>query len=146
MKPDSLVEFSVQLTLMKFDPAAACMPQGPLGTVVAVPPPVGGGVLPVPAGVVVADPLTLSDAVLMRREHIVAIERSSAPSRRGNVADLRLGSAPGTVGVTLAEAQTFPRRRGRHDAALQDADVVLVSTVLTAAFVRTAAERRMKTR
>lgn len=98
----------------------------------------------VPAGVVVVDPLTLADPVLMRREQIVRIGRGQHGQAAGAL-DLRLGTRGGTIEIVLREPQTFPRRRGRHDAALGDAEVVLVSTVRTSAFITTAGERRIAT-
>jgi len=98
----------------------------------------------VPAGLVVADPLTLADPVLMRREQIAGVERG--PTAMPDVVlDLRLGSPTGTVGVTLRAAQTFARRRGRRETVLQDADAILVSTVLTGAFMSAAGARRIAT-
>ncbi len=96
----------------------------------------------VPAGLVVADPLTLADPVLMRREQILEVERSTAATPAGAV-DLRLGSAAGTVGIRLRAAQSFARRRGRRETELRDADAVLVSTVLTGAFLQAAGARRI---
>jgi hypothetical protein len=98
----------------------------------------------VPAGVVIADPLTLADPVLMRRERIARVERTPA-SMPGDVLDLRLGSPVGTVGVTLRAAQTFARRQGRHELVLHDTDAILVSTVLTGALVGAARARRIAT-
>jgi hypothetical protein len=97
----------------------------------------------VPAGVVVVDPLTLADPVLMRREEIAQVRAASGQAADG--LDLRLGTRAGTIEITLRAPQSFARRRGRSDAALCDADVVLVSTVRTAAFVATAADRRIAT-
>ena len=57
--------------------------------------------------------------------------------------DLRLGTLAGTVVLSLREPVSFARRRGRHDAELRDAEVVLVSTVRADALVRTAVERRL---
>jgi hypothetical protein len=96
----------------------------------------------VPAGLVVADPLTLTDPVLMRREQILAIEWAPATAPAG-VFDLRLGSAAGTVEVRLRAAQTFSRRRGRRQMDMRDADTILVSTVLTGALMQAAAARRI---
>jgi hypothetical protein len=96
----------------------------------------------VPAGVVVADPLTLADPVLMRRENIAALERSARPQLPASL-DLRLGSAAGTVYIALHAAQSFARRRGRHALALQDADVVLVSAIQAEGFMRDASARRI---
>jgi hypothetical protein len=98
----------------------------------------------VPAGLVVADPLTLADPVLMRREQISRVERSPATTSEAAL-DLRLGSAAGTICVTLTEVASFARRRGRHEHALQNADAVLVSTVLTSGVVRAASARRIAT-
>jgi hypothetical protein len=98
----------------------------------------------VPAGLVVADPLTLVDPVLMRREQIAGVVRAPDETFDG-VIDLRLGSAAGTVRVTLRAAQSFARRRGRREAELHDASGVLVSTVLTGAFIEAAGARRIAT-
>ena len=96
----------------------------------------------VPAGVVVADPLTLADPVLMRRENIDLVDRASR-TLRGQAIDLRLGSAAGTICITLVAPQPFARRRGRHALAREDADTVLVSAVQAAAFMRDAGARRI---
>ena len=98
----------------------------------------------VPAGVVVADPLTLADPVLMRRENIELVERGSH-TLRGETLDLRLGSAAGTIGIALVAAQSFARRRGRHTTVLQDADALLVSAVQAGPFMRGAGARRITT-
>jgi hypothetical protein len=97
----------------------------------------------VPAGVVVVDPLTLADPVLMRREEIAQVRALDGRAAHG--LDLRLGTRAGTVEITLRAPQSFARRRGRRDAELCDAGVVLVSTVRTATFVATAADRRIAT-
>jgi hypothetical protein len=98
----------------------------------------------VPAGIVVADPLSLADPVLMRRENVDLVERAPR-TLRGTPIDLRLGSAAGTVRIALHEAQSFGRRRGRHALALQDADAVLVSSVQAGMFMRDAGARRITT-
>jgi hypothetical protein len=98
----------------------------------------------VPAGLVVADPLTLVDPVLMRREQIEGVVRAPDAAFDG-VIDLRLGSPAGTVLVTLRAAHSFARRRGRREAELRDASGVLVSTVLTEAFIEAAGARRIAT-
>ena len=96
----------------------------------------------VPAGVVVADPLTLADPALMRRENVAVVERAPR-TLRGAPIDLRLGSAAGTVRIALHEPQSFARRRGRRALALQDADAVVVSAVQAATFLRDAGNRRI---
>jgi hypothetical protein len=99
----------------------------------------------VPAGVVVVDPLTLVDPVLMRREQIAGLVRA-APRRSGAGAlDLRLGSLGGSVELTLHEAHPFARRLGRRDSELREEGVVLVSTVRSGALVALAGERRIPT-
>jgi len=105
----------------------------------------GRWVVLVPAGLVVVDPLSLIDPVLMRREHIAGIRRSrdtGAGTGPGGL-DLRLGTLPGTIELTLREPQSFARRRGRRDSELREADVVLVSTVSADALVRAANDRRI---
>lgn len=105
----------------------------------------GGWLVLVPAGVVVLDPFTLADPVLMRREHIVALGRARIARAPGDVLDLRLGTQTGTVELRLQEAQTFTRRRGRNASELRDADVLLVATVRPAALTTLAGERRIAT-
>ena len=99
----------------------------------------------VPAGVVVVDPITLADPVLMRREEIAQISRIANNPPAAEALDLRLGTRSGTIEIVLRAPQSFARRKGRHDAALNDADVVLVSTVRTSAFVSAAGGRRIAT-
>ena len=104
----------------------------------------GRWVVLVPAGLVVVDPLSLVDPVLMRREQITGIRRSrdaGVPTTGG--LDLRLGTLPGTIELSLREPQSFARRRGRRDSELRDADVVLVSTVRADVLVSTASSRRI---
>jgi hypothetical protein len=96
----------------------------------------------VPAGLVVADPLALLDPVLMRREQIARVVRAPDEVTAG-VLDLRLGSPAGTVLVTLRAAQSFACRRGRRGGEIRDAEEILVSTVLTGAFIQAAGNRRI---
>lgn len=99
----------------------------------------------VPAGIVLVDPLTLADPVLMRREHITALGREPTADAAAAALDLRLGTRAGTITLTLNQDQFFARRRGRRDSELRDADVVLVSLVRPAAMVALAGERRIAT-
>ena len=99
----------------------------------------------VPAGVVVVDPLTLADPVLIRREHIAGLGREPVGYTADDALDLRLGTRAGTIELTLHAPQSFARRRGRHDFELHDAAVVLVSTARPAALVTLAGERRITT-
>ena len=98
----------------------------------------------VPAGIVVVDPLTLADPVLMRREVIAGLAHERARAAAGAL-DLRLGAHGGTVALSLHVPQSFGHRRGRHDAEVRDAEVVLVSTVRTDALLTLAGERRIAT-
>ncbi|MGO9875873.1 MAG: hypothetical protein ACLPVY_19010 [Acidimicrobiia bacterium] len=97
----------------------------------------------VPAGVVVVDPLSLADPVLMRREQILGVKQSRKAATDAGGIDLRLGTLPGTIELSLREPQSFARRRGRRDSELRDADVVLVSTVRANALVQAAGARRI---
>jgi hypothetical protein len=99
----------------------------------------------VPAGVVVVDPLTLADPVLIRREHIAGLGRELAGYTADDALDLRLGTQAGTIELTLHAPQSFARRRGRRDSQLRVAGVVLVSTTRPAALVTLAGERRITT-
>jgi hypothetical protein len=78
----------------------------------------------------------------MRRENVELVERAPR-TLRGTPIDLRLGSPAGTVRVALHVPQSFARRRGRRELALQDADGVLVSAVGAGAFLRDASARRI---
>jgi len=97
----------------------------------------------VPAGLVVVDPLTLTDPVLMRREQIRAVKRSQNPRTEAGGLDLRLGTLPGTIELSLREPQSFTRRRGRRNSELREADLVLVSTVKANALVQAASANRI---
>ncbi len=68
----------------------------------------------VPAGLVIADPMTLTDPVLFVREHILGLGPSD-PTRRApeDAADLRLGAAIGSLALLLDEDLDLLRRRGR---------------------------------
>ena len=96
----------------------------------------------VPAGIVIVDPLTLVDPVLMRREQIKSVRRTPTDTAVAPL-DLRLGTPGGTIVLSLHEPLSFARRRGRHDAELHDAETVMISTVRADALVRAAGERRL---
>lgn len=72
----------------------------------------------VPAGLVVVDPLTLSDPVLLHRDRIVAM-RATGPVRApgGEALDLRLGATLGSVAITLDRpVEVFRATHGRRGA------------------------------
>ena len=99
----------------------------------------------VPAGMVVADPFTLTEPVLMRRENITRLEHVREPRGSDATLDLRLGTHAGTIEIRLDAPQTFGRRRGRKDSDLRDTADVLVAPVQVAGVLALAAERRIAT-
>jgi hypothetical protein len=99
----------------------------------------------VPAGVVIVDPLTLMDPVLLRREQVRDISAGERGPRLDEALDLRLGSRAHSLTIGLQEAVTFGRRVGRVDGALVDADIVLVAPTRIPALLETARSRRIAT-
>jgi hypothetical protein len=100
----------------------------------------------VPAGVVVADPLTLTDPVLFVRDRILGIGPAD-PSRRppADALDLRLGAAFGSCALLLREDQPITcRRRGR--AVGTTAHLVLVTPAGATALLARAGARRIPVR
>jgi hypothetical protein len=93
----------------------------------------------VPAGVVIVDPLTLADPVLVPREQLATITLD----HRAEALDLRLGPARGAITLWLAEPTTFVRRRGRAGMAAVQSAVVRVGVVDRSAFVSAARARRL---
>jgi hypothetical protein len=83
----------------------------------------------VPAGVAIADPLTLTDAVLVRREQIEHFGRLGATTLSGPALDLRVGTLIGSVALELSEAVEFGRRRGRANAEIVAATLVALAVV-----------------
>jgi hypothetical protein len=84
----------------------------------------------VPAGIAIADPLTLTEPVLVRREHIATVRRIAASALPADALDLRLGTLAGGIVMELAEPVEFGRRRGRANAE------VIASRRLAVAVVR----------
>jgi hypothetical protein len=97
----------------------------------------------VPAGVVIVDPLTLIDPVLMRRHELAGLQRIAGPTAPEGALDLRLGSVFGSVLVALMAPAPFARRRGRAEADIVEADRIEVAVVGADDFLRIAAERRL---
>jgi hypothetical protein len=102
-------------------------------------------VILVPAGVVVVDPLTLVDPVLMRRSDVTGLARVHGATASDGALDLRLGAALGTVTAALRSPQPFARRRGRADAEIVEADRAYVAVVQADDFLELARERRIPT-
>jgi hypothetical protein len=96
----------------------------------------------VPAGLVVVDPLTLRDPVLIVRRQLrgVRARAATAPVATGAV-DLRLGATVGTVSVDIDGILDVVRsgRRGRADETLRPAAMVVAVTARAALLAAVAA-------
>src|SRR5262245_37137653 len=100
----------------------------------------------VPAGVVVVDPLILTDPALMRREQVVALGRTVDDPSLARALDLRLGARRGSVTIRLREPYEFARRLGRTGTALAETDVVLVAPTQVTQMLDIASTRRLAVR
>jgi hypothetical protein len=98
----------------------------------------------VPAGVAVADPLTLTEPVLMRREHIASMRRAATTALPRDALDLRLGTLAGGIAIELSEPVEFGRRRGRADAEIVAATLVAVAVVRADSALAQARGRRIR--
>jgi hypothetical protein len=100
----------------------------------------------VPAGLVVADPLTLTDPVLFVRERILGLGPAD-PSRRPppEALDLRLGAAYGSCALLLSDEATLMRQvRGRGVGAR--ANLLLVTPTCAPRLLERAEARRIPVR
>lgn len=97
----------------------------------------------VPAGFVIADPMTLSDPILFVREHIVALERLPSGARVAEALDLRLGAAGASLLLRLDDVAPLTTRR-RGTAVQTPAQQVLFSPRERDALIKRCAERRIK--
>lgn len=98
----------------------------------------------VPAGVVVVDPMTLSDPILFTREHVRALRALDGPAPDG-VLDLRLGTTPGSVELVLDQPVEIGRStRARRGSAMVRSAVLVVTVVRRALLLETAARRRVR--
>jgi hypothetical protein len=95
----------------------------------------------VPAGVVVVDPLTLADPVLLPREQVALV--SLGENRGVDALDLRLGWSRGSLVVLLNEPATLVRRRGRADASMVTATAVRIAIVDVPSLVHEARRRQL---
>jgi hypothetical protein len=100
----------------------------------------------VPAGVVVADPMTLSDPVLFPREHVLGLGPADPGRRPGPEAlDLRLGAAIGSCALLLDDdVEIYRRVRGR--AAGRRTHLLLFTPVAARTMLGRAASRRIRVR
>jgi len=99
----------------------------------------------VPAGVAIADPLTLTEPVLVRREQIGHFGRLNATQLGGQALDLRVGTLVGGVALELSEPVEFGHRRGRAHAEMVSATLVAVAVVGADDAVVTARHRHIRT-
>jgi hypothetical protein len=96
----------------------------------------------VPAGFVVADPLTLPDPVLLPRERIASMS-CAPPNARIDGIDTRLGALAGAIVVALDEPGSFTLRRGRADAHVRQASSVWCTPLRPSSVLALAVERRL---
>jgi hypothetical protein len=100
----------------------------------------------VPAGLVIADPLTLPDPVLFTRDRIAGLA-PHAGRAPGGVLDLRLGAAARSVAATLTtEIDVMAGRRIGRGATSVPTTAFLFSPVLPDEFLILASQRRIPTR
>jgi hypothetical protein len=97
----------------------------------------------VPAGIAIADPLTLTEPVLVRREHIAALRRTASTALPRGALDLRMGTLVGSVALELAEPVEFGRRRGRANAEIVATTLVAVAVVRADRALADARKRRI---
>jgi hypothetical protein len=99
----------------------------------------------VPAGIAVVDPLTLVDPVLVRREDIATLRRTSTTSLPGDALDLRSGTLAGGLRMELVQPVMFARRRGRADAEVVEPTVVAFAVPHVEAVIELADSHRIVT-
>lgn len=97
----------------------------------------------VPAGFVIADPMTLSDPVLFVREHILGFGPADPRVRpSADATDLRLGAAHGSLALLLDDdAEIYRRTRG--GAASLRTHLLLIAPVAANELLEHAAARRI---
>jgi len=98
----------------------------------------------VPAGIAIADPLTLTEPVLVRREQIAALRRTQKTALPAGALDLRLGTLAGSAQLALTEPAEFGRRRGRARAEIIATRLVAVAIVRADDALAQAHARRIK--
>ena len=95
----------------------------------------------VPAGLVVIDPLTLADPVLLLRENIVRVAPRDAVEPPAGALDLRVGTVFGSLLIGLSAPVSCARRRGKRDVEVVESTQILVAAVRSRAVAATARER-----
>lgn len=100
----------------------------------------------VPAGIVIVDPLTLSDPVLFLREMIAELRALDAARAPEGVLDLRLGAAAGSLRLRFTEEAELQRSgRGRHGGTTVQASEICFAVARRAEFLELAGSRRLHT-
>jgi hypothetical protein len=100
----------------------------------------------VPAGFVIADPMTLTDPVLFVREHILGLGPADPRVRpTDDATDLRLGAAHGSLALLLDD-DTVIYRRSRSRAAGQSTHLLLIAPVAARELLERAKARRIAVR
>jgi hypothetical protein len=97
----------------------------------------------VPAGIAIADPLTLTEPVLIRREQITSLRRTASTALPRDALDLRSGTLAGGVQLELSEPVEFGRRRGRANAEIVSTQLLAVAVVRADAARAQARTRRI---
>jgi hypothetical protein len=100
----------------------------------------------VPAGLVIVDPMTLPDPVLLLRERIESLRamprREPVPE---SALDLRLGARGGSAAMTLDRpTELLQTRRGLRGAAAAHPTVLCFATVYRPELLMAAAARRIR--
>jgi hypothetical protein len=98
----------------------------------------------VPAGIAIADPLTLTEPVLVPRDHIASARRTTSAALGDGTLDLRLGTLAGGVVLDLAEPVEFGRRRGRGSSEVVEPNRLAVAVVRADAALAQARTRRIQ--
>jgi len=100
----------------------------------------------VPAGVVVHDPMTLTDPYLFTREHIAGLGPADPATRPPERAlDLRLGAARGSLALLL-DQETDVQRRSRNRGVGVRTNLLLVAPVASRRVLARAEARRISVR
>ncbi len=97
----------------------------------------------VPAGIAIADPLTLTEPVLVRRELIVSLRRTASTAFPARALDLRSSTLAGSVRIELSEPVEFGRRRGRAGAEIVATQLIAVAVVRADTAIAQARTRRI---
>lgn len=96
----------------------------------------------VPGGVVVHDPLTLVDPVLLPRDRLAGVE----PGAADDALDLRLGATRGSVTAHLVDRLPFAVGRGGRKAEVVEADRMVVALSRPGAALAALSEHRVALR